>query len=157
MAQSAFARIASEVKASLRRIITADDRDAEWHRVNSYIADVLKDSHVLYAKLARLQTDFAGTELNHLEEISESVLDLGKRLSQFSKDFYEGKYAMQSTETTYGAPQPGQGAPPAPPPPAPEGQFDVQAEETEEPGGQAQQGQGQAQQQSQQQSKPKSK
>ena len=95
------------------------DRDAEWQRVNSYIADVLKDTHVLYAKLARLQGDFIGRELDELEKISESVLSLGEELSQFSKAFYEGKLSMAEGDLAYGtppggAPQGGEGhtAPP---------------------------------------------
>ncbi|MGH6876897.1 MAG: hypothetical protein ACREHV_05885, partial [Rhizomicrobium sp.] len=60
----------------------------------SYIADVLKDTHVLYAKLARLEGDFGGEELSRLERISEAVLALGNELSSFSKAFYEGKYDM---------------------------------------------------------------
>ena len=97
--------------------------DADWQRVNSYIADVLKDAHVLYAKLARLQGDFGGAELDQLQKISEAVLVLGDELSVFSKDFYDGKYRMQQSEFTYGD----QGGAPIPtggggaqPPPAPE-------------------------------------
>lgn len=87
------------------------DRDAEWQRVNSYIADVLKDAHVLYAKLARLQGDFVGQELNSLERISESVLTLGEELSQFSKAFYDGKLQMADSDMAYGTPQGGQAPP----------------------------------------------
>jgi hypothetical protein len=73
----------------------------EWQRVNSYIADVLKDAHVLYAKLARLQSDFAGEELDRLLQISENVLVTGETLSKFSRDFYEGRLEMAKTEFTY--------------------------------------------------------
>lgn len=97
-----FSRIASEVQAALGRV-AAQDRDAEWQRVNSYVADVLKDSHVLYAKLARLQGDFAGEELARLSKVSEAVLAIGDDLSQFSKAFYEGKYDMLQNEFSYGA------------------------------------------------------
>jgi len=103
-----FARVASEVQNALGVRLAAQDRDAEWQRVNSYVADVLKDSHVLYAKLARLQGDFSGEELARLSKISESVLMIGDELSQFSKAFYEGKYEMLQNEFTYGK---GGGAP----------------------------------------------
>lgn len=116
-----FASVALEVVESLgqqRRFATAVDRDAEWQRVNSYIADVLKDTHVLYAKLARLQGDFVGRELSELEKVSEAILDLGKELSQFSKAFYEGHLNMADSNMAYGTP--GEGQPPAPAPaPAP--------------------------------------
>ncbi|HES59694.1 MAG TPA: hypothetical protein ENO18_04610, partial [Caldithrix sp.] len=88
-----LARVATEVQQSLQ-VAASKDQDAEWHRVNSYIADILKDAHVLYAKLARLQSDFSDVELAKLEKISERVLELGGQLSQFSKGFYEGRIEM---------------------------------------------------------------
>jgi hypothetical protein len=93
---SAFRKAASGVEraVSLRGHLSVDDRDQEWQRVNSYVADVLKDTHVLYAKLARLQGDFAGPELDDLERISESVLDLGEQLSRFMKAFHDGDATM---------------------------------------------------------------
>jgi hypothetical protein len=110
MPVSRFASVALQVSKDLRdrrlypvKIATVD-RDAEWQRVNSYIADVLKDTHVLYAKLARLQGDFIGRELDELEKISESVLSLGEELSQFSKAFYEGKLSMAEGDMAYGTP-----------------------------------------------------
>lgn len=143
MTANAFVQIAADVEALMSRF-SAVDRDSEWHRVNSYVADVLKDSHVLYAKLARLQNDFAGAELSQLEKISEEVLSLGKSLSQFSKDFYDGKYSMTPSETQYGGQQQ---APQQAPPPA---DYEVQAEveggdEDYEVQGQGQHGQGQGQ------------
>ncbi len=121
---SLFSKVAKTVSNNLHRnTLSVADRDAEWQRVNSYIADVLKDAHVLYAKLARLQGDFAGAELDGLQKISEAVLILGDELSTFSKDFYEGKYLMQQSEFTYGEqggapiPNPGAGTPQPPPPP----------------------------------------
>lgn len=76
----------------------AVDDDAEWQRVNSYIADVLKDCYVLFAKLARLRGDFAGSELAKLDGTSAKVRDLGQELAGFSKAFTEGKYAMNKKE-----------------------------------------------------------
>ena len=96
--KSAAQKVYEDVK-SLR--LAGTDRDAEWQRVNSYIADVLKDSHVLYAKLARLQGDFGGEELMNLEKISEYVLEIGGKLSSFSKAFYEGR-ADISTDEQFG-------------------------------------------------------
>jgi hypothetical protein len=108
--QARFAALAAEVSRTIRHQTAAVDREAEWQRVHSYIADVLKDTHVLYAKLARLEGDFAGEELSRLERISEAVLTLGNELSAFSKAFYEGKYSMAESDFTYGeeggAPQP---------------------------------------------------
>lgn len=97
---SKFSIVAKSVHEAVsnRMHISTTDRDSEWQRVNSYIADVLKDAHVLYAKLARLQGDFAGAELEGLEKISESVLDIGGKLSSFSKAFYEGKASMSEEE-----------------------------------------------------------
>ena len=86
-----FSAMAAKVHSEIRGRLAASDREAEWQRVHSYIADVLKDTHVLYAKLARLEGDFAGEELSRLERISEAVLTLGNELSEFSKAFYEGK------------------------------------------------------------------
>lgn len=128
---SNFAKIAAQVAANITTA-TAADSDAEWQRVNSYIADVLKDSHVLYAKLARLQGDFVGEEFERLSKISEAVLHIGDELSGFSKAFYEGKYDMAQSGFSYGtpsggqapqqapAPQPQQAPAPAAPAPAPE-------------------------------------
>jgi hypothetical protein len=101
MSESHFASVAKSVQdAVTSRIKTSStDRDADWQRVNSYIADVLKDAHVLYAKLARLQGDFAGAELDGLEKISEDVLDIGGKLSSFSRAFYQGKASMSETES----------------------------------------------------------
>ena len=99
---SRLAAMASEVNSVLLRKAAAVDRNAEWQRVHSYIADVLKDTHVLYAKLARLEGDFGGEELTRLERISEAVLTLGNELSAFSKAFYEGKYDMAANDFAYG-------------------------------------------------------
>ena len=93
-----FAAVSRSIESTLRKHLAAVDRDAEWQRVNSYIADVLKDAHVLYAKLARLQGDFGGAELTELEKISEGVLGLGGKLSEFSKAFYEGSTSMQLSD-----------------------------------------------------------
>ncbi len=100
--RSRLATLSAEVSENIRRHTSAVDRAAEWQRVHSYIADVLKDTHVLYAKLARLEGDFAGEELARLERISEAVLTLGNELSAFSKAFYEGKYEMAQSEFAYG-------------------------------------------------------
>lgn len=104
MTVSIFASVAAEVQREISNIpvVASTDRDAEWQRVNSYIADVLKDSHVLYAKLARLQGDFTGHELRELEKISEDVLSVGEMLSHFSKNFYDGKINMADSQTQYG-------------------------------------------------------
>ena len=107
--KSALSHAAVSVQKAMSGVHTAaEDHDAEWQRVNSYVADVLKDSHVLYAKLARLQGDFAGEELANLSKISEAVLSIGSELSRFSKAFYEGKYDMLQSSFTYGE---GGGAP----------------------------------------------
>jgi hypothetical protein len=109
-----FSQIAAEVQRFMALRTAATDQDAEWQRVHSYIADVLKDAHVLYAKLARLEGDFAGEEAVNLERISEAVLTIGEELSNFSKAFYDGRYSMQQSSFTYGEEG---GAPiPAPPP-----------------------------------------
>jgi len=76
----------------------AVDEDAEWQRVNSYIADVLKDCYVLFAKLARLRGDFAGSELAKLDDVSSKVRDMGQELAGFSKSFTEGEYSMSKKE-----------------------------------------------------------
>lgn len=113
-----FSRLAAQIAGSVR---VADEgqqpseHDAEWQRVNSYIADVLKDAHVLYAKLARLQGDFIGPELSELEKIASSVLDLGEQLSLFMKAFHDGDASMMKEKTFGGGG--GGGAPPGTPPP----------------------------------------
>jgi hypothetical protein len=76
-----------------RSIISAD-RSVNWQRVNSSIADVLKDLHNTYYKLARLQGDFGDEELEKLTSVSKLVLNMGDELSDFSKAFSEGKYQM---------------------------------------------------------------
>ena len=108
--QSRFNRVAAEVAAEIEsrtnsqvnKIAAAGDQDADWQRVYSYLADILKDSHVLFAKLARLQGDFAGEEGTKLERISAAVLTIGEELSTFSKAFMDGKYEMQQSEFVYG-------------------------------------------------------
>lgn len=124
---SQFSQVAAEVHSALRsRTGAAVDMDAERQRVNSYIADVLKDSHVLYAKLARLQGDFKGQEAEDLFTIGQKVLALGDELSRFAKAFREGEAQMADTSFSYG--DDGGQPPPAPSPeggdspaPAPEG------------------------------------
>jgi hypothetical protein len=115
---SHFSQVAAEVQTALQsRLGAAVDMDAEKQRVNSYIADVLKDSHVLYAKLARLQGDFKGTEAEDLFGIAQRVLDIGDELSKFAKAFREGEAQMADTSFAYGDEG---GAPQPAPAPAPE-------------------------------------
>lgn len=99
---SYFNRISAEIRENLvnDRLSALVDRDPEWQRVNTYIADVLKDSHTLYAKLTRLQSEFDGKELQALQMIAEGVLKLGDQLSVFAKSYYEGK--LNSAKVTYG-------------------------------------------------------
>ena len=112
--------VAREINEKLSTRVAASDRDVEWQRVNSLIADVLKDAHVLYAKLARLQGDFAGGELNDLEKISEGVLSIGGKLSSFSKAFYEGRVTMTEADVYGEEDRPLFGGSEAPSSPAPE-------------------------------------
>lgn len=133
---TSFSRIAAEVAGNTVLAYGEEpqqpsEHDADWQRVNSYIADVLKDAHVLYSKLARLQGDFIGGELSELEKISSVVLDLGEQLSTFMKAFHEGDASMMK-EKQFGGGS-GGGAPPGTPPPAipaefkrPEGDFDTE-------------------------------
>lgn len=114
-----------EVLETLRT--AGSDRNAEWQRVNSYIADVLKDAHVLYSKLARLQGDFVGSELTELEKISDDVLDLGERLSLFMKSFHTGEASMLKESQFGGAPE--GGAPPGTPPPQVPSEFEPKRDE----------------------------
>lgn len=111
-----LAVVAADVKSRLAFV----DRNAEWQRVNSYIADALKDMHVLYAKLARLQGDFTGSELERVEQLSEQVLALGEEMSHFSREFTQGKLNMvESPAFQTGRGQSGKQPPPAAPAPAP--------------------------------------
>ena len=118
-----FQRVAAEVQANLLKRI-ATDRDSEWHRVNSSVADILKDSSMLFSKLARLQSDFVGSELEQLEGMSDKILTLGQEMAQFARSFYEGDFAMNPSETQFGNPnpnapvEPGQQPAPAPQTPA---------------------------------------
>lgn len=150
---SIFSKTAADVVKTLTYHLSTEERDAEWQRVNSAIADILKDAHMGYSKLARLQSDFAGEELARLSKISEATLAIGDELSKFAKAFYEGKYEMLQKEFVYGenggSPVPnsegGQNLgivpPPVASPPAPETElpspsldtensFDVEAKET---------------------------
>lgn len=122
-APASFARVAAEVagRVAYGEEPQPEQHDADWQRVNSYIADVLKDAHVLYSKLARLQGDFIGGELDHLEKISSKVLDLGEQLSMFMKAFHEGDASMMK-EKQFGGGS-GGGAPPGTPPPAIPNEF----------------------------------
>jgi hypothetical protein len=155
--RSRLASLAAEVNATLVRKAAAVDRDAEWQRVHSYIADVLKDTHVLYAKLARLEGDFGGEELTRLERVSEAVLQLGNELSGFSKAFYEGKYDMAQSDFAYGEKHnkgpdgdAGKGDAPPPPPPDAEALGDLeQAGEDEGAAAALLEGQGEGQEQEQ--------
>lgn len=85
------------------RIATVDE-DAEWQRVNSYVADVLKDCYVLFAKLSRLRGDFMGHELEELDKVASRVRDIGSALTIFSKAFTEGEYHMNKKEQFGNAP-----------------------------------------------------
>ena len=109
MSTSAFSRVAAEVHSTIsgKTTISAVNKDAEWQRVNSYVADTLKDSAMLYSKLARLQADFIGEELDRLKKISEVVLNINNELSSFSEAFNAGKLDMAESEYQYGQ-QPGQ-------------------------------------------------
>ena len=135
-----FPQIAAEVRDFMASRLASADKDAEWQRVHSYIADVLKDAHVLYAKLARLEGDFAGEEAANLQRVSEAVLTIGEELSTFSKAFQDGKYSMQESSVTYGAEG---GAPihvpqqPAPPAAAAEESAGAEFEEAGEEFGEA--------------------
>jgi len=124
--RTTFARLAAEIAGMTLAFGEVPqqqtEHDADWQRVNSYIADVLKDAHVLYSKLARLQGDFIGGELSELEKISSVVLDLGEQLSNFMKAFHEGDVSMMK-EKQYGGGQPGSGAPPGTPPPSIPAEF----------------------------------
>lgn len=115
-----FCQIAKSV-ASRVETAAAKDRDQEWQRVNSYIADVLKDVHVLYSKLARLQGDFVDPERSTLESVSENVLDLGEELSRFMKAFHTGEADMLG-QSSFGGGE--GGAPEGTPPPMIPGEFD---------------------------------
>jgi hypothetical protein len=110
VAKSVFRSLGGKTSNKPSRV-AAVDKDAEWQRVNSYVADVLKDSHVLYAKLARLQGDFVGEELDRLMSVSEAVLAIGEELSKFSKAFYEGKLQMAENHPQYGNGQGGEQSP----------------------------------------------
>jgi hypothetical protein len=125
---SNFSKTATEISDKLNRVAVVDV-NAEWQRVNSYIADALKDASLLYSKLARLQGDFIDKELEELQVISENILSIGDSLSSFSKAFYEGRYEMVDVKSYRdnsggGAPAPisapeGNSETPPPPPPKP--------------------------------------
>jgi hypothetical protein len=140
---SIFSNAAAEAHKNLSIERTASvDKDAEWHRVNSLIADILKDAHMMYAKLARLQGDFIGEELTKVEEISESILTIGEQLSHFSRAFYEGKFSMAETEFSYGTPSPNGESQEQPPEviveeevPESESGFDVESDGQQEDSG----------------------
>lgn len=121
---SDFATVAAEVQKNLvqKFRFSTDENDAEFQRVHSAIADVLKDAHMMYSKLVRLQGDFRGQEQDRLVQISEAVLSIGDELSSFDKSFYDGKLKMVQNDFTYGGdPSQGQAPPQAPPPAAPGG------------------------------------
>ncbi len=100
---SHFADVAREISTAMDvRFAAAKDMDVERQRVTSYIADVLKDSHVLYAKLARLQGDFKGREQGDLAEIAQKVLSIGDELSKFARAFRDGEAKMAETSFSYG-------------------------------------------------------
>ena len=99
---SNFQKIASNVFSMINHYSARVDKDAEWQRVHSYVADIAKDISVCYSKLARLEGDFEGEELSTLERISESILALGNEMSSFLKAFYEGKYDMVDKSFSYG-------------------------------------------------------
>jgi hypothetical protein len=142
---TSFSRVAADVRSFMesRRnsVAASSDKDAEWQRVHSYIADVLKDAHVLYAKLARLEGDFAGEEATNLERISEAVLTIGEELSHFSKAFYEGKYDMRESTFTYGEESESTSPPPtsydSSSPKEPVGEAEEEAGEAEEQAGES--------------------
>lgn len=126
-----FLKVAKEVSSDLR--VAGEERDDDWHRVNGYAADILKDSSMMYSKLARLQNDFEGQELEALEKISEGVLDLGSKMSGFARKFFKGEFRMKGQQAYPGGPME---PPPSPPPdavPPPVFGEEVPEEPTEEP------------------------
>ena len=98
---SEFARIASQVHNKLSRTAAAD-KDQEWQRVNGQLADLLKDIFMANSKVARIQADFKGEELDRLMKISEAVMALGEELASFFKAFYEGRLEMVEGGLTFG-------------------------------------------------------
>ncbi len=129
-----FQIIAKEVQQNIR--VSLIDKNVEWQRVYSLIADLLKDQGMTFAKLARLQGDFEGEELKLLEQLSERVLEIGNDLSDFVRAFYEGKYTIQKETAFGGGAEMGQppvpGLPPAAPPEIPVEFEESEPEETEE-------------------------
>jgi hypothetical protein len=90
---SEFAKVASQVHNKLSRT-AATDKGAEWQRVNGSLADILKDCYMMVSKVARVQADFKGEELDRLMKISEAVMALGEEFSSFFKAFYDGRLEM---------------------------------------------------------------
>lgn len=82
----------------------ANARDTEWYRVNSYIADILKDLAMTYSKIARLQQDFTGKENDDLSKIAEKILSLGGEMGEFMKAFHEGESSMVQEQVFGGTP-----------------------------------------------------
>lgn len=98
MSKSNFQKIASRAAQNIFRVSANPEKDPDWQRVHSYIADTIKDSYVLYAKLARLRGDFGGSELEELDAVSATVRDVGSALSAFSENFVAGDYSMAKKE-----------------------------------------------------------
>lgn len=96
--KSILASASDQLLNDLKPRVAIPENEADWQRVNSYVADVLKDCHVLYAKLARLQGDFNGSDLEKLEQISTQVLDMGVELSNFSRDFFKTRGQVMKKE-----------------------------------------------------------
>lgn len=138
MPKSILAKAAEKFlgKTLKRSHLAAEDVAAEFQRVHSYIADCAKDASVLYAKLARLQGDFRGEELETLIKVSESVLSISSDLQSFSKNFSEGRFETvenpyaggfdysQSAQPFDSSDSSDSSAPPPAPPPAPQKKSD---------------------------------
>ena len=130
---SAFAQVASQVHNKLaRRLNTAAaDKDAEWQRVNGSLADILKDCYMMVSKVARVQADFKGEELDRLMKISEAVMALGGEFAEFFKAFYDGRLEMVSGGLSFGDESGGAPSMPAVPSPEAAVQFFGKGEGTE--------------------------
>ena len=78
--------------------IAVENEDADWQRVNSYVADIVKDIMLTYSKLARLRSDFVGSELAKIGGVSNKVREVGEIMLAFSKAFNANEYSIAKKE-----------------------------------------------------------
>ncbi len=101
---SSLKKISKEILSKTRNAFSSLSKDIEmrvasnesfWQKTNTSIADVLRDSSSVYAKLSKLQGDFEGKDAENISEMAKEYLSLTDRISEFSSKFKAGEIKVR--------------------------------------------------------------